>query len=78
MKPCKECGKPTLSFVDIISRDGAVETYPCCVKCISRLTKGLKKTKAGDFVKHNVLIRYFRREYKPMAQLEWLFYLANK
>lgn len=77
MNPCKDCKTPTLGFVDQISRDGALESYPCCVKCIRKITKGLQVSKSGDYIRHNVLIRYFRREYKPMAQLEWLFYLAN-
>lgn len=71
------CGKETRSFYDRISRDGSVETVTCCQTCWRGLVKGHPATKDGSHVIVNTLVRYFRREYKPMALNRWVFYLAT-
>ena len=79
MKPAKcECGGMTLSFVDVINRSGLVSSRPACPKCWRKLHKGGKKSKNGDLVVGQNLMRFHCREYDQMGQLNWLFHLAER
>lgn len=73
-----ECGVVTLSFVDVIGRDGLASTRPECPKCWRKLHKGGKKSRNGDLIVGQKLMRFHNREYDQMGQLNWLFFLAEK
>lgn len=75
-KKCK-CGKQTLSFYDVLSHKGLIGIIPCCPRCFNAIRRGLETTKAGDYVQGGHLVRYHNREYKPMDQIRWLFWLAE-
>ena len=72
------CGRQTDSFYDVVGKEGKKETITCCFRCIRKLTKGLHHSPNGDVVKEGNLIRWFNREYKPMEQINWLFFLASR
>ena len=75
---CGTCHKPTESFYDVISYTGKVRTVDCCPSCFNKIRKGMKLSGNGDYVHGQTLVRWFNREYKPMAQVRWLFALAEK
>lgn len=77
MKPCA-CGEATESFYDVISHNGKVRTVPCCPKCFKKVRQGMRQSASGDYVHGQTLVRWFNREYKPMAHVKWLFFLAEK
>jgi hypothetical protein len=78
MKPAKcSCGRETQSFYDVIGHKGLLETVTACPRCFNAIGKGLKRTKAGDLVRGEHLIRYYSREHRPMGQINWLFWLAE-
>lgn len=78
-KPMKcECGAATLSFVDVIGKDGLVSSRPQCHKCWRKLRKGANASRNGGLIVGQNLIRFHNREYKPLGQLNWLFYLAEQ
>lgn len=75
---CSTCKTPTESFYDVIGHNGKVRTVECCPKCFKRVRKGMKVSANGDLVHGQTIIRWFNREYQPMAQIKWLFFLAEK
>lgn len=76
MKHCS-CGKTTESFYDVIGPHGKIRSVDCCPTCFKKVRKGMKRSASGDYVNGQTLIRWFNREYKPMAQVKWLFFLAE-
>lgn len=72
------CGVETMSFYDNISCEGLLGWVPCCPRCFRKVAKGLKRAKAGGFVSRQGLIRFHNRDYKPMGQMNWLFWLAER
>ena len=71
------CGKPTESFYDVIGPAGKIKTVHSCPACFKKVRQGMKRSSSGDYIHGQTLTRWFNREYKPMAQVKWLFFLAE-
>lgn len=78
MDACTTCKADTASFYDVVGPKGLILTVPCCRKCFKAVSEGMRPLPDGGLVHGQVIVRYCRRDYKPVERLAWAFMLAKK